>query len=123
MYKKILVKELIEEGQQLLGALARTRFFVTAALWFYIPESLEWRLVIITPTVDQGGPIAAYTRLQRILTSISPSQLTFTDISLMSPFSQDYQNLQAGFKYDPNNERRNRFQRFFPDRTRVKRRA
>ena len=79
----------------MLDALARNRFSVAAALWFYIPESMEWRLVIVTPTVDHAGPMAAYTRLQRILASISPSQLTFTDVSLMSPLSQDYESMRA----------------------------
>jgi hypothetical protein len=93
MYKKILVSELIEEGQQLLDALTRHRFPLHAALWLYIPDALEWRLVIVTPTVDQAGPIAAYTRLQRVLGSISAAQLTFTDITLISPLSPDYETL------------------------------
>ena len=64
MYKKILVSELIDEGQRLLEALRRQRFPVVAALWSYIPESLEWRLILVTPTVEHTGPMAAYTRVQ-----------------------------------------------------------
>ena len=62
-------------------ALRRQRFPVVAALWSYIAESLEWRLILVTPTVEHRGPMAAYTRVQRILATISPSRLTLTDIS------------------------------------------
>src|SRR5258708_1371729 len=62
MYKKVLVNELISEGKQLLEALRRNRFSFTAAFWYYFPDALEWRLVIVSPTVDRSGPLAAYQR-------------------------------------------------------------
>ena len=93
MYKKILVSELISEGQRLLEALKRNRFTVSSAVWYYIPESMEWRLVIVSPTVDHSGPMAAYTR--RVLANINPSSLDLTDISVISPASQEFQDLRA----------------------------
>jgi len=56
---------------------------------------MEWRLVIAAPMVDHSGPMAAYTRVQRVLASINPSQLTLTDISVISPTSQQFENLRA----------------------------
>jgi len=92
MLKKILVKELVDEGQRLLEALARNRFNVKAALWHYFPEATEWRLVIVSPAVGRG-PLAAYTRVQSVLASTKPSYLTLTDIALMSPQSPEFREL------------------------------
>ena len=89
------MSELILDGQKLVEALLRNRFPIVSALWFYYNESLEWRLVIVSPSVDQVGPLAAYGRVQRVLAGSKPSRLTLTDIALMSPQSQDYQNLRA----------------------------
>ena len=85
MLKKILVKELVDEGQRLLEALARNRFNVKAALWHYFPEATEWRLVIVSPAVGRG-PLAAYTRVQSVLASTKPSYL-------MSPQSPEFREL------------------------------
>jgi hypothetical protein len=95
MYKKTLVSELVSEGHRLLDALRRNRFTVSAAVWYWVPESLEWRLAIVSPTVGRSGPMAAYTRVQRVLASINPSHLTLTDISVISPTSQEFQNLRV----------------------------
>jgi len=94
MYKRILVNDLLAEGQRLLEALARNRFPVVAALWSYFPESMEWRLVIVSPVVDRIGPLRAYTRIQRVLATINPSHLSLTDIAALGPASQDYRNLR-----------------------------
>ncbi len=95
MFKKVLVSDLISEGQRLLEALKRNRFSISAAAWYYLPESMEWRLVIVSPAVDRSGPLAAYTRVQRVLAGIDPSQLTQTDIAVIGPSSQDFEDLRA----------------------------
>jgi hypothetical protein len=94
VFKKILVRDLISEGERLLEGLRRNRFPVVAALWSYFPESMEWRLVLASPAVDHQGPLAAYGRVQRVLSGTNPSQLTLSDIALIGPESADYQNLR-----------------------------
>jgi hypothetical protein len=94
MLKRILVNDLLAEGQRLLEALARNRFPVVAALWNYFPESLEWRLVLVSPVVDRDGPFRAYTRIQRVLATTNPSNLSLTDIAAIGATSQDYRNLR-----------------------------
>ncbi len=94
MYKKVLVSELITEGQRLIEALQRNRFAIAAALWHFIPESLEWRLVIVSPSIEQSGPMAGYSRVQRVLASINPTSLNLSDIVLIGPNSQEYQALR-----------------------------
>jgi hypothetical protein len=88
MYSTILVSEhAIEEGQRLLERLKKERFQFFAALWYHVPDSSQWVLVIATPVVSRVGPLAAYSRLQRILRGMNPSYLSLSDISLFSPAS------------------------------------
>lgn len=94
MYKKVLVSELIDEGQRLLETLRRNRFPITSALWHYIPDSLEWRLVIVSSAVEHSGPMAAYGRVQRALGSIDVLRVALSDIVLIGPNSQEYQALR-----------------------------
>ena len=75
MYQKILVEELKADGRLLVEALKRNRFPVTAAAWYDFPEA-QWRLVVVSPAVDLMGPMAAYSRVQRALQSVEPSELT-----------------------------------------------
>jgi len=93
MFKKVLVNDLIADGQRLVEALQRQNFPMIAAVWCHLPESLEWRLVLASPVVDQVGPMAAYTKVQSTLAKINPSQLTLSDITVISPHSEDFQNL------------------------------
>ena len=97
MYKTALVKEVIEDGGRLLERLKRDRFPLTAALWHLVPDSnQQWILVIVSPAVDQVGPLAAYSRLQRLLRALKPpSRLSLSDISLISPLSQEFQTLRS----------------------------
>ena len=94
MFKKILVRELVADGARLLEALRGNRFPMLAALWNYFPESMEWRLAIVSPIADKN-PLGAYKRIQRILAGIPPTHLTLSDIALISPYSEDYANLRS----------------------------
>jgi hypothetical protein len=103
MYQKVLVNAplvvsdpsaLQVEATRLIEALKRNRFRVDGALWYYFPESLDWRLVIFSPVVDRLGPHAAYTRIQKALASINPSRLRLSDITAIGPSSQDYKSMR-----------------------------
>ncbi|MGD0300993.1 MAG: hypothetical protein ABSE86_28245 [Bryobacteraceae bacterium] len=94
MYQKVLVEGLKEDGRLLVEALERNRFPITAAVWYDYPEA-QWRLVVVSPAVDLVGPMAAYSRVQRALRSVERTELTLSDISLLSPRSQEFQNLRS----------------------------
>jgi hypothetical protein len=100
MAKTILVERDIGDGRELIKALGRAGFRVRAALWFYLSESAEWRLLVATPLVDEEGPIKAYTRVQSVLDKLSSAVIigaqaptfdlpafgiTLQDISVVSP--------------------------------------
>ena len=66
-----------------------------AALWYHVPDSSQWVLAIATPVVSRVGPLAAYSRLQRILRGMHPSYLSLSDISLFSPASPEMERVRA----------------------------
>lgn len=63
-----------------------------------ISPTPEWRLVIASSTVIRSVPMAAYARVQRALQTLQLSRLTLSDITLISPASEDFQNLRACFQ-------------------------
>lgn len=90
MVKTSLVERDVEDGKQLLKALARpkpngTSFRVKAAFWLYRPESMGWRLMLATPLVDEKGRLATYAHLRKLLDSIQPLNLSTHNISVLSP--------------------------------------
>jgi hypothetical protein len=65
MDQKVLVNELIEDGEKLLRRLAEEGVSVTAAGWVKEVEDDQWYLYIATPLVDDdgGGIKTAYDRV------------------------------------------------------------
>ncbi|HUV67589.1 MAG TPA: hypothetical protein VMW24_27095 [Sedimentisphaerales bacterium] len=86
MDKPTLVDADMKAGEALLNKLDETRFDVKAALWFYMPESEEWRLILASPTVDAEGPKKAYEKVQSQLQGLDQGhELSLQNISLVSP--------------------------------------
>lgn len=71
MDQTTLVERDIEAGQRLIRALDEAGYPVVAALWYYLAEEGEWRLMIASPRVNTDGPISVYTEIQRVLTAES----------------------------------------------------
>lgn len=86
MGKATLVDDDMEAGKALLKKLDKTKFDVKAALWFYMPDPEEWRLILASPTVDAEGPKKAYEKVQSQLQgSGQKDKLSLQNISLVSP--------------------------------------
>ena len=86
MDKPTLVDADMKAGEALLNKLDETKFDVKAALWFYMPDSEEWRLILASPTVDAEGPKKAYEKVQSQLQGLDQGyELSLQDISLVSP--------------------------------------
>jgi len=71
MVETALVAPEIEAGHALLHALDREDVEVPSALWLYIPDAGEWRLILALPLVDKEGPEAGYRVVQRALGKIA----------------------------------------------------
>ncbi|WP_439629868.1 hypothetical protein [Gemmata sp.] len=62
-----LVDRDIGAGRRLIEALDRAGVPLTAALWKYIPEERDWRLVLASSWVRERGPRKAYEAVQELL--------------------------------------------------------
>lgn len=63
MVKETLVEEYIIDGINLINELETNNIHVQAALWFYLTEPEEWRLLIATAIFDEEGSTNTYRRL------------------------------------------------------------
>jgi hypothetical protein len=64
MVKEQLTEAMIEAGAELTVKLDEAGLPVTAALWFFIPEINEWRLLFASPEVSSKGPRKVYEQIQ-----------------------------------------------------------
>ena len=66
---------------------------MTAAFWLYAEEATEWRLVIVSPSVDTLGPRHLYALLGVMLASPSgaPISIPLERIFLLGPHDIRYQ--------------------------------
>ena len=86
MDKEVLVREKIQEGRDLIEALDRASFELTGALWFYLIDTNEWRLLLVSPLLDRAGPRKTYSKIQSIIRGQMPSfGISLEDISVISP--------------------------------------
>lgn len=85
MAAELLVNNRIRQGADLLEALDRAGFPVTAAFW-YLNDG-RWRYVIATPVVDKVGPRETYGQVDDILRS-SDVDIELWDIAVVSPQDQ-----------------------------------
>lgn len=90
MYKTVLVRQLIEDGARLLEQLDKNRFPIRAAAWFYDPEKMSWKLVIVTSVAGNPGPLEAYMQIQLAMNGQGLS-LSLDDIIVMSPSSRKFE--------------------------------
>jgi hypothetical protein len=81
-----LVEKGIPEGKRLIEALDKADFQVQAAIWFYLTDAGEWRLLIASPFVEKDGPKKAYSFIQSVLAQLSPPpEISLKDVSLVTP--------------------------------------
>lgn len=63
---------------------------ITGAFWQYVESAQAWRLFLITPLVDTGGPGEVYRKIRSVLQEMPETErdgIELTDISLVSPLS------------------------------------
>jgi hypothetical protein len=101
MDKPTLVDADMKAGEALLSKLDEIEFNVKAALWFYVQDSEEWRLIIASPIVDKDGPKKAYEKVQSQLQELDGRyELSLRNISLVSPGDKLIKALKSVFKLD-----------------------
>ncbi len=82
-----LVTDRVAEGRALLIELMRRRFALVSAAWIKSGVDERWRLHLVSPVVEEQGPIQAYSQVfEALATRVAPSLSTF-DLTLISPAS------------------------------------
>lgn len=94
MYKTILVKELVEDGEKLLQELDRRHFPITAAFWYDSPERDAWNLYIVSEAAHEPGPLEAYMRIQQGMAGLNLASLSMDDIVVLSPQRSAFRDLR-----------------------------
>lgn len=82
--KEQLTDEMIEAGAQLTQKLLDMELPIAVAMWFFLPESNQWRLLFASPNLDTEGPLAVYTKIQEAQKALGPDakRVPFTSIGL-----------------------------------------
>lgn len=99
MDKTALVGLDIDEGRRFLDLLRQSGIPVSAALWQKEEIPGEWRLLLVTPIVDELGPRRAYRKLDQVLSqSAEQPAINLLDVSLFTPSASFAKSLRRVFK-------------------------
>jgi hypothetical protein len=85
--KDQLTDAMIEAGAEITRKLDELGLQPDAALWFFMPEVNEWRLLFSSPEVATKGPREVYGRIQLALEQLGEkaSAAPFSAIGLLDP--------------------------------------
>jgi hypothetical protein len=78
-----LVDEQIRDGDRLLERLAQEGVRVRAAGWVKPADEDRWSLYVVTPLVDEQGPIGAYREVYRVLRSLEDVRVKDYEVKLV----------------------------------------
>ena len=85
MDKTALVENAINEGKIIVENLDREGLFFPIAMWSFLPNNNEWRLILGKEDVNDVGAREYYKKIQKVLNKIIPRpDITLSDISLIS---------------------------------------
>ncbi len=102
MVTRTLVEKDIQGGRQLVEELDRQNVAISAAMWLYLMEEEEYRLLLALKAVDEEGPLAAYKLVRSALASVpEETRPLFTDISVVSPSDDRIQAIGTAVKTGP----------------------
>lgn len=85
MDKTALVEKAIDEGKVIVENLDNEGLFFPIAMWLFMPNNNEWRLMLGKEDVNEVGAREYYKKIQKVLNKITPkTAITVSDISLIS---------------------------------------
>jgi hypothetical protein len=87
LVKEALTDDMIRTGASVVEALDRQNFTVDAALWLYLVDTNQWRLLLASPEVHVDGPRKAYTRLFQAIRNAHVHGVTLENLGVLD--SQD----------------------------------
>ncbi len=85
MDQTTLVDRNIKDGKEIVQNLDKEGLFFPIAMWFFLPNSNEWRLFFGKEDVNEIGKRDYYKKIKRVLDKSTPkSGITLNDISVIS---------------------------------------
>lgn len=100
LVKEALTEEMIEAGKSVVQDLDRRQFLIDAALWFYLTEQNQWRLLLATPEVHVEGPRKTYRRLLQALRNATVHGLSLDDVAVLDTRDPLIQLLRIALRTD-----------------------
>lgn len=100
LVKEALTDEMVKAGASVVESLDRLRFFFDAALWFYLTDVNQWRLLLATPAVRLEGPRKTYKRLLAALRNTQVPALSLEDVAVLDTRDPLIQLLRAAVPTD-----------------------
>lgn len=68
--KEQLTDAMVEAGAELTKKLDEIGLHVTSALWLFMPELNEWRLLFASPEVSASGPRDVYEKIRQAINQL-----------------------------------------------------
>lgn len=96
LVKEALTEEMIRTGASVVEALDRHNFIVDAALWLYLTDTNQWRLLVASPEVHVEGPRKAYTRLLHVMRNAHVHGVSLDNVAVLDsqdPFIRQFKGL------------------------------
>lgn len=83
--KEQLTSAMVDAGAELTGKLDEMGLPITAALWLFMPEVNEWRLLFASPEVASRGPREVYDKIRQAIDQLKDKAAAtpFAVISLL----------------------------------------
>jgi len=85
--KESLSGEMISAGAELTRCLDDAEFLVSASLWYYMPDTNTWRLIVASPKVEIQGIKKAYKQIQSVIFKMPADKpkISLKDITVVGP--------------------------------------
>lgn len=103
-----MVETDLEQGRRIVEELSKRQVHIAAAFWYHYEDEDDWKLVVVSPDVEDKGPKALYTMISQMLRELSsdqnrPLQFPLDRIMLVSPYSLLYKMVRdySGLRYGP----------------------
>jgi hypothetical protein len=101
--KEQLTDGMIDAGAAVVRKLDEMGLPVTAAFWYFMPETNAWRLMIASPEVGTQGPRVVYEQVLTALEELGPAaaQAPFAQVSVLEPRAEIVRLLRAATPTGP----------------------
>src|ERR1700733_3373404 len=85
-----LTPEMIESGRELVQRLEQEGMTIRTALWLFTAKTGRWTLVLASPEVRTGGPLALYRKASKQLARMgNPDHLPVYRVAIVDPKSSE----------------------------------